>query len=651
MKIPFTNIQVGGSSQVEALPRNSLGIPGSKLRSVTVRPEEAKMIRDMTNLSSQLTRDMAELNGHMVRSYAAALTDDYNKDFKGTYGAPNSEILTSYYTVRARSRTLAKDTPHGKSITRTYANNVVGHDPFRLTMRLGKQVKKPSPKTGQEVSVFEPETETNQLIEKEWRKFGRPENFTVRRTISRMEAFRQAEMEAITIGSILIRHHRDFPGNDYGYAVDLLESDRLMDNFMGRSKRNNPIRFSIEFDRRWNFPVYYWILTRHPGEYFQSNYTNPKGQDGTKIYREEVPAADIIHYNNLRDRAEQDIGFTELDSIVRDMHHNFQYARALTLASVASCCKPFVVEKDFPTGLQYTPTPEEMGAMFQRNAGLDGTAGGAADELPRTQLDPVKLQQGNIPPTQGMSPAMTQVMEWGFKMKVLDPKFPIEAAHEFRIDNLKDIAAGAGISYSAMSGDFQSLGYIAAQMSKQPERDNFAVRQQNFVDVIVRPIFRNWLKAAILKGILDLDIRRLEEFVDAAYFKPKRWQFTDKLREVQAVILQENAGHLSPQQVQDQMPDGIDYEDVVAQRAEANALLEAHGLPTTAAPTIVKEQEDVPDEPVPGQPAGSAETAPPPKKKTANPLNGNGKAHGIDPLTMALLSETELVPGSPPARR
>ena len=87
MKIPFTNIQIGGRAQVEALPHNSLGIPGSKIRSVTVRPEEAKMIRDMTNLSSQLTRDMAEANGHMVRSYAAALSDDYNKDFKGTYGA------------------------------------------------------------------------------------------------------------------------------------------------------------------------------------------------------------------------------------------------------------------------------------------------------------------------------------------------------------------------------------------------------------------------------------------------------------------------------------------------------------------------------------------------------------------------------------
>ena len=111
MKIPFTNIQIGGRAQVEALPHNSLGIQGSKIRSVTVRPEEAKMIRDMTDLDSPIDAGHGEANGHMVRSYAAALSDDYNR----TSREPTASQLGKLYRLLpcATGPTLAEVHPMG----------------------------------------------------------------------------------------------------------------------------------------------------------------------------------------------------------------------------------------------------------------------------------------------------------------------------------------------------------------------------------------------------------------------------------------------------------------------------------------------------------------------------------------------------------
>ena len=621
MKFPWTR------SKVELTPV----VTGRAFRSVPVQPNEARLITDMVGFSNQLAKDFRGMNDKMVRSYDAALTGDFDSDFTGTYGNANTEIFSYFYRIWARVRKLATDTPHGKAIVRSYKINVVGHDPFSLTMRLGETIQKPHPNTGATVKIFQPEEDNNRTIEREWKKYCRHKNFTIRKTMNMMEALSQVVSEAITIGSVIIRKWDGFPGNKYGFAIDILESDRLQPNFNGKApETGNPIRASIERHPVWDYPIAYWILTRHPGEFVGKNYP---GGDGAKVFRERVPAENIIHYNNLRDRAEQDLGFTELEACVRAIHLNFQYAKALTMASVASCCKPWVIEKDTPTGLQYTPSREEyeslMGSIEERGMGAiaqQNLVGGAS-------RDPSQLQQGLTPNRETLSPAATKVLEWGFKMKVLDPKFPVEAAHEFRLDNNKEIATASGVSYSDMTGDYQSLGYIAAQMSMRPSRDNYMMHQANVIDVVILEVFEAWLKNSINFGVFDFDQDRIEEIVDAAYFKGKRWPFTDPLREEQALILAENAGHVSPQGVQEMLPDGRDYADVVAERGEAKTLLEAYDLPISAAPTEVAERitetgaipgDGPPDEPTdpeePQKPNAGGGAKVPPKTRPAKPV-------------------------------
>lgn len=611
-------------------------VTGAALRSVVTTPQDARLMRDMLNLSNQLTRGAVDYNQKMVRGFDASEVTNWNQDFKGTYGTANTEIFTNFYTIWARCRTIAKDMPHGKAIVRTYRDNVIGHAPFALTMRVGTRSKEPHPKTGEMVTVFHPDEDVNRQIVSEWRKFCRAKNFTIRRTVSFMEGMMQIVSESITIGSCIIRLHRDTGLNKFGFAVDILESDRLQPNYHGKAPgTNNPIRASIEYHPVWNYPVAYWLLTRHPGEYVANNYA--PGATTNQFFRERVPAEDIIHYNNIRTRAEQDLGFTELEACVQSIYMNFKYAGALTQASLASCCKPWVIEKTTPTGLSYTPTADEYASLIAK-ADDQGNESLAAQGL-------AGLQEGNVPPRELMSPAMTKVLEWGFTMKVLDPKFPIEAAHEFRVDNNKEIATAAGISYSSQTGDFQSMGYIAAQMSKQPERDNFMVHQANLDDVVVRRIFEEWLRASILRGVFDFPKARWEEIEDAGSFKAKRWPFTDALREVQGLILKLDAGLISPQQAQDELPDGIDFSDVVAQISEARACLEAHGLPQMGFDATDENYDTMPTDKNGGV-SGEPGSEPTPLSKPAKP-NGSVTAKGqktgsrrnvrIDPTLLAMI--------------
>jgi lambda family phage portal protein len=551
-----------------------------------VRPESVAFANSQIHKFARMKEvvgDLMESSARLQRSYDAGVSTAFNADFKGTYGTANTEIFNDFYKVWARARTLAKDTPQGKAILRTHRNNIVGHDPFKLTMKVGATVDKPHPKSGVTVKVFEAENDTNQLIEAEWRQQGLPENFTVRGTISSLEAYNQIVNEAKTVGSILIRLW-DNVDNESGFAIDLLESDRLQPNYMAKSQpgdkfgAGNQIRGSIEYDKMGK-PLAYWILTRHPGEYYiGQNYPGGAAKD---FVREQVPAKDIIHFNNLRDRAEQEIGFTELDACIQAIWRLFQYQKALTYASISSCMKPFWIKKNYPTGMQYSPDDfSRMVEGFSKGSGLPGELG-----------NPVLAQQGIKQRQSTEVPGSTLELEYGMELMQTDPKFPIEAAHEFRMDNDKEIAAAAAVSYADLTGDFQSLGYIAAQMSQRPSRDEAMVFQEHMIMVVVSRIFKRWLRAACMNGVLDGLASRQKEIIRAAHFRGKRFPFTDELREVQALVLKLDAKLISPQRAQDIMPDGDDIENVIAEWSQWNERCEAYGIPLMDAPTAVTEKE------------------------------------------------------------
>lgn len=504
-------------------------------------------------------REANDFNARQKRMYDAAMTDNLNADFQPTVGSANAEILTSLYLARARSRTLVKDFSTARGIIRTFKNNVVGEDPFRLEMKVGKW--------SADGKTFKLETETNRMIETAWKDAALPENCTVRRDMSRMEMYQLLEASALRDGSIIMRHRRGFQKNKFKYAVELVESDRLQESYMGRSKRNNPIRFSIERDE-FGGPLYYYILTRHPGDVFSSY--NPAVAN---TMREEVPAEDIIHFNNLRDRAEQDIGFPELDSIIQALHRDRQFDKAHVTAAIWAACKPFFIIQEYPTGIPYAGDPEQMAAMYA-SAGGSATAGNGANVGSGTG----DMSGGGANRVKAVQPASGEILNFGQKPMLVDPKFPIEAATGFKRDNMLSVSQGSGLSYGSVSGDFEKYSFSSARAAMIPERDYFKVRQNHMIPNAVRLHFNEWLKYALLTQVVKLDVSRLDEFIAAANFHGKRWGYINPLQDIQAKVIELETLLTSPQEILAEGDGVMSYEQLCADNAEAKQIQEDHDL-------------------------------------------------------------------------
>lgn len=517
-------------------------LTGSVIRSATARPRDAEILRT--------------IGDRVTRMYDAAMTNNLNGDFSTTVGSANAEILTSLYLARGRSRTLVKDNPYAKGIVRTMRNNIVGHDPFRLEMKVGKKDAK---------GKFTPETETNEKIQAAWKKAGSKKNCTVRKDMSRLEMYHAVIASVVRDGSLLARHHRSFPNNSFGYAIELIDIDRLQESYMGKSQDGNVIRFSIERDR-FNAPVKYWILTRHPGDLFQ---TNPPASN---VMREGVDAENIIHFNNIRERPEQDVGFPELDSIIQRLHRIDQFDIAHVTAAIYSACKSIWIERVAPTANEYQADGESREGQKLSN----------------------------------VEPSTAEILPDGYQAKQLDPKFPLETGPDFKKDQLRGVGAGSGVAYHTLANDLSSVNFSSGRLGENAQRDEFMVRQELMIEDFVRLHFNEWLKYAILSGEVELPLSRLEEFQEAAEFNGRRWSYINPLQDAQADVLRIEAGLDSRDNVIINSERGGDVETVNAEIANGKDSDEEFGLDFSGAdPTLptVKKGEPGQEMPAPNTPA------------------------------------------------
>lgn len=648
MRVPFTNIRL--------FERKALGqkpAPGAIPAQTPVDATRLlNIVKNWTEPSADDVRSaMTELT-KLTRSYAAGAVTQYNADFVGTYGSANTEILPGKYSVRARARTLCKDTPQGKAIKRTFQDNVAGPQPFKLDMRYGSLEEVEPVKNydaeGNEIPIpgipknkkphkrFVSDEETNNAIEKFWQWFIKPENFSVDKTWGFNEATWMVVGEQVEAGGVLCREYKDYPHNEIHFALRFLEEDRLQEMFWAGNENQNKIRGSTEFDPEFGFPIAYWVLTRHPGEFMAQPTWD---EEHAKTFRERIPADQIIHIKNMRDRAEQEFGMTEFDAASNAIWRNHQFNTALTLCAIASHIRAFVLEKKLPTGIEMPAELKEMFANFMANYGgnVGGPAGGAADLL----NNPAQQQQGVGQRVNTLRPGEERELPFGVEAKILAPQFPTEQAHEFRLDNHREVGLAAGVSYQHASGDFQNLGFIAGLMCQIPFQLRCKIRQQHLKDNWLAKLFRDALRAAILHGWFDrrgfgfISITKLDDYCDAANFKGMRWPFVNPLIQAQTLILLMEAGMLSPQQVQDEMPDGVSIEDLYTMYAEAKGEAAQHGLDFSGSdvtrPSI---QKGNPGQTTPNPNAGSQ---PPPKTKTSNPVRTEPFVHKRMQVDMAEL--------------
>ena len=120
----------------------------------------------------------------------------------------------------------------------------------------------------------------------------------------------------------------------------------------------------------------------------------------------------------------------------------------------------------------------------------------------------------------------------------MSPEHPTAAFNPFVERSLRLIASGMGVAYHELGNDLAGVNYSSGRLGVLEERDYFMELQNLMVDAICRPVYEDWIKAALLNGALDLpfDPERYTD-VEAYEFIPRRWPWVDPLKDSQASTL------------------------------------------------------------------------------------------------------------------
>ena len=441
-----------------------------------------------------------------VKSFDAAQFSRLTGDWQVTRLSADAELQGKLEILRGRSRDHEQNDPYVENFLNLRENNVVGHSGFTLEMK----VQQPAPE-GSIDTV--PDDAVNTAIERTWRRFCRRQNFLTTRDMHATEACKLIERTWKRDGDLLIRKVKGAP-NEFGFALQLLEADYLDDRYIdfrgvqcncpeerylpdGRpfprcARGLHEVRMGVELHGDWKFPVAYWLLANHPGDYFFGN------QYAT--HRIRVPVEEIIH-PFTRKRIEQTRGICAAHAALLRFQMISGMDEAALVAARAAAQKMGVITKEVPDDFQADES-------YDPASGLGRTIDGAPGEFVE--------------------------MPMGFDLKPLDWKSP-EDYGPFHKNQLRGAAMGLGVSYHSLAGDLESVNFSSGRLGHVEQREGFRAGQGAFIRQILLEIFPDFLEAAMLRGILTLPWSRFDEFTDpeAVCFHGRGFEFYDPTKDIE----------------------------------------------------------------------------------------------------------------------
>jgi capsid protein len=168
----------------------------------------------------------------------------------------------------------------------------------------------------------------------------------------------------------------------------------------------------------------------------------------------------------------------------------------------------------------------------------------------------------------------------GEHIELIDSKRPNPNTETFRTGQLRAAAGGIGVSYSSLARDY--AGSYSSQRQELVEMwGSYQKLGEYFIAQVVRPIWREFVRAAVLSGQVRMPRGwTLRQLAAATYVRPVM-PWIDPMKEAQARAFQEDRRWVAPQKNVLEM--GSDPNDVLQQAAEWKANKDALGLTDPAA--------------------------------------------------------------------
>ena len=167
-----------------------------------------------------------------------------------------------------------------------------------------------------------------------------------------------------------------------------------------------------------------------------------------------------------------------------------------------------------------------------------------------------------------------------------------QGAIDFLRTHLRAIAAGLGVPYELLTGDYEGTNDRIMRVILNGFYRHLEIEQDRFIAQVLQPIWRFWLDTAIFSRALRLpnySTRRAE--YQRCEWRTHAWSYVNPLQEAQTKALLVEKGFESRSAVIAER--GWDAEDVDAQQAEDVAREQRLGLNYQPASTA-SQQKDTP---------------------------------------------------------
>lgn len=461
-----------------------------------------------------------------VRGYDAARQDNITFAWVGSSASANEDIKAALGLVRKRSRDLAQNNDYMRKFLRMVEVNIVGPHGFRYkNLAADAPARLGAPAT--------PDEAARTLIEDHYARWSAAGVCDVTGRHGLRQVLKLAVKACARDGEYLLRRVRGrAAGNAYGYALQVLDIDRLETKYNGEFG-DNRIIMGVEVDQVMR-PVAYHLLTTHPGD---GTYLSRAGQR-----YERVLARDIFH-GGISDRPEQVrfMPWAHTAMLRLEMLGKFQTAAVVAARKGA----------------------ETLGVL-QRTPDADAPHPGLLPAVGEQDEDGTNYQTS--------LPGQFDTLPAGYELKPFDTKYPSDVFGTFVKDALRGVASGLMVAYNGLANDLEGVNYSSIRAGVIEERDCWTDLQEYFIEALADRIHADWLEMALLNGAIAyptgnaLPASKLDKFL-AHKFTGRRWQWVDPRNDADANVIAVQRGWTTDSQIAAER--GSDWWDnIIEQSAE-----------------------------------------------------------------------------------
>ena len=323
---------------------------------------------------------------------------------------------------------------------------------------------------------------------------------------------------AMSGNCLIIQKKRKFEPGKVPLQLQLLEFDYLTEsNDQTLLDNGGRIIHGIEFNKQGK-RVAYWLRNSHPGD---------TGLVDTKDTR--VPAKEVLHLFD-KDRPGQEVGvpFGTTNMVLTKSLKDYEDAE-LEKQKVAASFAAFV-QKD---------NPEQLSDSSEANM------------------------------IEKIQPGMIQYLMPGETMSFSQP--PSNDSYDSHTKSIKKtVAAGFGVTYEAMTGDYSQVNFSSGRMGWiEGQKENVHWQLNLMIPKFCSPSFQWFVQSAMLAGVIPKDTYK------DSWTPPKR-EMLDPIKEIKGMKDAIRAGLISHQEAAREL--GWTYEQLMEEIASDNAMLDLKGI-------------------------------------------------------------------------